>query len=60
MNGMVAKRKGNSAKQIEPGCEIIVPIRPIRKGMSLAEIMSLASSTTSMAAMITTIMNNSK
>lgn len=55
MNGTVAIAKGGGAK-IEPGCEIIVPMKQLRKGMGLAEIMSLASSTTSMAAMVTSMM----
>lgn len=59
MNGTVALAKGTRTK-IKPGCEIIVPTKQPRKGMSLAEIMSLASSTTSMAAMVTSILNMTK
>lgn len=55
MNGTVTVAKGGRTP-IKPGCEIIVPMKQFRKGMGLAEIMSLASSTTSMAAMITSIM----
>lgn len=60
MNGMVAKRKGNSARQIEPGCEIVVPMKPMKRPMSLAEIMSLTTSTTSIAALVTSIVNSTK
>lgn len=59
MNGTVTIAKGNRTK-LSPGCEIVVPTKQPRKGMSLAEIMSLASSTTSMAAMVTSILNMTK
>lgn len=52
MNGTIAV--GKSAP-ILAGSEIIVPTKQVRKGMGLAEIMSLASSTTSMAAMVTSM-----
>lgn len=57
MNGTVDV--GKNAK-ILPGCEIIIPTKQPRKGVGLTEIMSLASSTTSMAAMVTSIMNMTK
>ena len=60
MNGTVSKAKSFGRARIEPGCEIIVPIKSPRKGVGLTEIMSLASSTTSMAAMVTSIMNMTK
>lgn len=59
MNGTVTVAKGNRTK-LTPGCEIVVPLKPQRRGMGLAEIMSLASSTTSMAAMVTSIINSNK
>lgn len=59
MNGTVSIAKGNRTK-LMPGCEIIVPTKQARKGMGLTEIMSLASSTTSMAAMVTSILNMTK
>lgn len=59
MNGTVTIAKGNRTK-LSPGCEIVVPTKQPRKGMGLAEIMSLASSTTSMAAMVTSILNMTK
>lgn len=59
MNGTVAVARGGKL-DIKPGCEIIVPMKQPRKGMGLAEIMSLASSTTSMAAMVTSIINMTK
>lgn len=44
--------------KIEPGCEIVVPAKSQReRGASLAEVMSIGSSATSMAAMITSLVN---
>ncbi len=57
MNGMLAQ--GKRAK-IRPGCEIIVPMKQPRKGGGLAEIMAVASSTTSMAAMVASILSLTK
>lgn len=66
MNGKVAttRRVGIFFKQypkVEPGCEIVVPSKTQRdRNTSLAEIMSIGSSATSMAAMITSIVNMMK
>lgn len=63
MNGKVAttRRAGIFFKRyptIEPGCEIVVPSKVMRENKtSLAEVLSIASSTTSMAAMVTSILN---
>lgn len=63
MNGKVATthRVGIFFKRypkVEPGCEIVVPQKTQRdRNTSLAEIMSIGSSATSMAAMITSIVN---
>ncbi len=57
MNGTIAR--GKRAK-VMPGCEIIVPMKQQRRGLGLAEILSVANSTTSMAAMVTSIMNMTK
>ena len=55
MNGMVAKadRKHRPA----PGCQIVVPTKSRRRALSLPEILSIGSSTASMATMIATIVN---
>jgi len=53
MNGKVSNRLSS---HIEPGCEIIVPLKPERKGASLAEIMGLATSASSIALMVTTLL----
>lgn len=60
MNGTVAKSKTFAKAKAAPGCEVIVPLKPPRKGVGLAEIMSIASSTTSMAAVVTSILNSTK
>ena len=57
MNGKVAK-VGHGAK-VQPGCEIVIPSKMKRK-MSAAEMMSMGSSMSSIAAMIATIANLSK
>lgn len=63
MNGKVAttRRTGIFFKRyprIEPGCEIVVPSKIMKENnTSLAEVLSIASSTTSMAAMVTSILN---
>lgn len=63
MNGQVAttRRTGIFFKRypkVEPGCEIVVPSKSQRdRGASLSEIMSISSSATSMAAMVTSIIN---
>lgn len=54
MNGSVDKGSG---ARVEPGCEIVVPRKPERKGMSAAEIMSLGTSAASMSTMIVSLVN---
>ena len=54
MNGTLAK-VGHNAK-VRPGCEIIVPSKS-RAKMSLAELMTIGSSTSSMAAVLATLAN---
>lgn len=61
MNGTVKTRKWYRNPKIEPGCEIIIPLKPERRRRtSLAEIMSIANSTASIGALITTIVNMTK
>ena len=60
MNGTVARLKSRSAKAIEPGCEIIVPAKDPSKRMSTAEILSIGTSTASLATMIATLVNHFK
>ncbi len=56
MNGQV-QRAGSTGAKIEPGCEIIVPQRPERKGMSTGEILGISSSATSLATVMITLIN---
>ncbi|CAK7082158.1 MAG: hypothetical protein PARBA_03544 [Parabacteroides sp.] len=66
MNGKVQTTKRTfiffkKYPKVEPGCEILVPAKTARdRRMSLPEIIGIANSTTSMAAMITSIMNSLK
>lgn len=63
MNGKVATTKRTCIffkryPKVEPGCEILVPAKTQRDHRTgLAEVLSIASSTTSMAAMVTSIIN---
>ena len=63
MNGKVATTKRTAIffkryPKIEPGCEIVVPSKTLKEQpRSMAEILSIGSSATSMAAMITSIIN---
>lgn len=53
MNGTVSRVK--SAKDIQPGCEIVVPAKSKKRGMSLTEILSLGSITATLAAVVATL-----
>ncbi|MEG2574350.1 MAG: SLBB domain-containing protein, partial [Bacteroides sp.] len=55
MNGTVARLKARSRNAIRPGCEIIVPTKQGRKGLSFGEIMSLSTSAASLATMAATM-----
>jgi protein involved in polysaccharide export with SLBB domain len=55
MNGRVDV--ASKGAKVEPGCEIIVPERPERQGMSTGEVMAMASAGTSMATMVATLVN---
>lgn len=57
MNGTIARAKGGGRKLVQPGCEIIVPAKPEKDGLSLPEILSIGTSTASLATMIATIAN---
>lgn len=64
MNGKVAATRGRFLSkrlpQVEPGCEVVVPLKQPRDKSGLATTMSILSSTTAMAAMIATIINATK
>ncbi len=57
MNGTVARLKGATAKKIEPGCEIIVPVKPERSKRGISEILSMSTTATSMAAVVASLVN---
>lgn len=54
MNGQIAEVKGSGKKQIEPGCEIIVPSKR-KKQFNLSNVVGLASSLTSLGTMAAAI-----
>ena len=56
MNGQVTKVKGNGKKQIEPGCEIIVPSKS-KKKTNVGEILGYATSFSSLGMMIASVAN---
>lgn len=58
MNGMVAK--ADRKHKPMPGCQIVVPTKSRHRAMSVPEILSIGSSTASIAAMIATIANLAK
>ncbi len=57
MNGSIEKISRSSKKAIQPGCEIVVPRKQERKKMSTAEIMTIGTSTVSLATMIVSLIN---
>ena len=56
MNGEVTRVKGNGKKQIEPGCEIIVPSKS-KKRTNVGEILGYATSFSSLGMMIASVAN---
>lgn len=57
MNGTVARLSRSDRAAIQPGCEIVIPTRKKGKGLSIAEILTIGTSTASIATMIATIAN---
>ena len=60
MNGTVSRLKRWGRNRIEPGSQIIVPSKKERKGLNIAEIMSLTTSAASIGTMAATIANLTK
>lgn len=56
MNGTVAKARKNTRGVVEPGCEIVIPQKRQRDS-NLTEILSIATTTSSIATMMATIAN---
>lgn len=57
MNGGVKKISKLSSKDIQPGMEIVVPAKNLKKKMTTAEIVTIGSASASIATMIVTIVN---
>lgn len=60
MNGTVARVRSLRRARIEPGCQIVIPSKRERRGLSLPAVMSLATSAASIGTMAATIANLSK
>jgi hypothetical protein len=56
MNGSV-EQISRCSKKIEPGCEIVVPRKKERRSMTTGEIVTIGTSTASLATMIVTMIN---
>ncbi|MCQ2074676.1 MAG: SLBB domain-containing protein [Bacteroidaceae bacterium] len=56
-NGTVAKARKHSGKIIQPGCEIVVPAKSERERMSTTEILSLSSTSASLATVVIALIN---
>ena len=57
MNGTVSKARKHSQKQILPGCEIVVPAKSERERMSTSEVLSLSSTSASLATVVIALLN---
>ncbi|MBO7587879.1 MAG: SLBB domain-containing protein [Bacteroidaceae bacterium] len=57
MNGSVSRGRKTSSRLIQPGCEIIVPSKQKREGMSTTEILSLSSTSASLATVVLALIN---
>ena len=57
VNGSVAKAKKRSSKLVQPGCEIVVPAKQKRDGLSTTEILSLGSTSASLATVVLALMS---
>ena len=55
LNGKTSKLKLNSKKAIEPGSEIVVPTKEKKDRSAMAEIMTMASLSASLAAVVASI-----
>lgn len=58
MNGATSKLGRRAGKdEIQPGCEIVVPTKPKKEGMSTAEISVLGTSAASLTTMVVALIN---
>ena len=56
MNGTIARARQASKGVVEPGCEIVIPQKRDRDG-NLQNLLSIATTSSSIATMLATIMN---
>ena len=56
-NGGVEKIRKRSSKAIQPGCEIVVPAKPEKAGMTTSEIMAITSGSASLASVIVALIS---
>ncbi|WP_349905949.1 hypothetical protein, partial [Bacteroides caccae] len=56
MNGQVTKVKGSGKKQVEPGCEIIIPSKA-KKKTNIGNILSYATTFSTLGMMVASIAN---
>lgn len=57
-NGTMAKVKGGGKKVIQPGCKIIIPEKTGKTGLKTSEILSIGTTTASLATMVATVLLN--
>ncbi len=57
LNGSVKKLNRHSSRRIEPGCEIVVPTREDKKGLSTTEVMAITSGGASLASVIVALIS---
>lgn len=57
MNGTVTKANSLSSRLVQPGCEIVVPEKDDKEGMTTAEILSLGSTAASLATVVLALTN---
>lgn len=57
MNGAVQSKRGTSYIKIKPGAEIVVPVKEPRRTVTVGEVMSIATSTASLATMVVSLVS---
>lgn len=57
MNGSAEKINRRSSKDIEPGCEIVVPTKKTNKRMTTGEVMAIASGGASLASVVVALIS---
>jgi hypothetical protein len=57
MNGSAEKINRRSGKDIEPGCEIVIPTKKQRNKMTTGEIMAISSGGASLASVVVALIS---